>query len=104
MEEKPSRSTKLCKNNLLCDQGRERRKRRYIKILDFPSSYNKVVEGEHQLDESKAPEWMDAEIKTKEFDISIDDRPKMARIGDYWSDKQTMEIVDLLKEYQDVFA
>jgi hypothetical protein len=47
---------------------------------------------------------MDAEIKTKEFDISIDDRPKMARIGDYWSDKKTMEIVDLLKEYQDVFA
>jgi hypothetical protein len=40
---------------------------------------------------------MDVEIKTKEFDISIDDGPKMARIGDYWSDKKTMEIVDLLK-------
>jgi hypothetical protein len=47
---------------------------------------------------------MDTEIKTKEFNISIDGRPKMARIGDYWSDKQTTEIVDLLREYQDVFA
>jgi hypothetical protein len=28
----------------------------------------------------------------------------MARISDYWSDKQTMEIIDLLKEYQDFFA
>jgi hypothetical protein len=71
---------------------------------DFPSSYNQVIEGECQLDESKAPDWMDAEIKTKEFDISIDGRPKMARVGDYWSDKKTMEIVDLLKEYQDVFT
>jgi hypothetical protein len=70
---------------------------------EFSSSYNQVVEGERQLDESKEPKWMNAEIKTTEFDISIDDRPKMARIVDYWSDKQTMEIVDLLKEYQDVF-
>jgi hypothetical protein len=44
------------------------------------------------------------QTKTKEFNIFIDDQPKMAIIGDYWSDKQTMEIVDLLKEYQDVFA
>ena len=28
----------------------------------------------------------------------------MARIGDYWSDQQTIEIIDLFKEYQDVFA
>jgi hypothetical protein len=45
------------------------------------------MEGECQLDESKAPEWMDVEIKTKEFNILIDDLPKMDRIGDYWSDK-----------------
>jgi len=49
---------------------------------DFPQNYLKFVEGEHQLDESKAQKWMDAEIKTEEFDISIDDRQKMARIGD----------------------
>ena len=28
----------------------------------------------------------------------------MARIGDYWSDQQTTEIIDLLKEYQYFFA
>ena len=62
------------------------------------------MEGERQLDESKAPEWMDVEIKTKEFNILIDDLPKMDRIGDYWSDKQTTKIVYLLRKYQDVFS
>ena len=28
----------------------------------------------------------------------------MAKIGDYWSEAQTTEIVNLLKEFQDVFA
>ena len=28
----------------------------------------------------------------------------MAKIGDYWSEEQTTEIVNLLKEFQDVFA
>ena len=28
----------------------------------------------------------------------------MARIGSYWDDEQTTEIVNLLKEFQDVFA
>ena len=41
-------------------------------------------------------------MKTKEFDISNDDRPKMEKIGDYWSEEQTTEIVNLLKEFQDV--
>ena len=47
---------------------------------------------------------MDAKVKTKEIDISNDNRPKMAKIGDYWSEEQTTEIVNLLKEFQDVFA
>jgi hypothetical protein len=42
-------------------------------------------------------EWMDVEIKKKEFDISNDDRPKMVRIGDYWSDKKKTDIVNILK-------
>ena len=29
---------------------------------------------------------------------------KMARIGDYWSEEQTTEIIKLVKEFQDVFA
>jgi hypothetical protein len=37
----------------------------------------KMEEGECYLDEEKPPKWMEAEIKTKEFDISNDDHPKM---------------------------
>lgn len=47
---------------------------------------------------------MDVKIKIKEINIAKEGSPKMARIGDYWSKRQTTEIVDLLKEYQDVFA
>ena len=47
---------------------------------------------------------MDANIKIKEVNIAKEGQPKMVRIGDYWSEQQTTEIVDLLKEYQDVFA
>ena len=28
----------------------------------------------------------------------------MAKIGDYWNEEQMTEIVNLLKEFQDVFA
>ena len=47
---------------------------------------------------------MDAKIKIKEVNIANEGQLKMARIGDYWLDQQTIEIIDLLKEYQDVFA
>ena len=47
---------------------------------------------------------MDANIKIKEVNIFKEGQQKMARIGDYWSEQQTKKIVDLLKEYQDVFA
>ena len=47
---------------------------------------------------------MDAKIKIKEVNIAKNGQPKMARIGDYWSEQQTTKIVDLLKEYQDLFA
>jgi hypothetical protein len=46
---------------------------------------------------------MNAKLKTKELTYQKDERPKMARIGDYWTEKQTTEIVDL-QEYQDVFT
>jgi hypothetical protein len=39
----------------------------------FPPNYQKVSKGECQLHESKALEWMDTEVKTKQFYISIDD-------------------------------
>ena len=47
---------------------------------------------------------MDAKVKTKEVDISNDDRPKMPRIGDYWNEEKKTKIINLLKEFQDVFA
>lgn len=47
---------------------------------------------------------MDAKIKIKEVNIAKEGQPKMARIRDYWSEQQTTEIVELFKEYQDVFA
>ena len=47
---------------------------------------------------------MDAKIKIKEVNIAKEGQPKMAKITDYWLEQQTTKIVDLLKEYQDVFA
>ena len=47
---------------------------------------------------------MDAKVKTKEIDISNYNRPKMEKLGDYWSEEQTTEIVYFLKECQYVFA
>ena len=38
-------------------------------------------------------------VKPKEIDISNYTRPKMERIGDYWSEEQTTEIIELLKEF-----
>ena len=52
---------------------------------EFPATFSQFKEGSQPINEAKAPEWLDAKVKTKEFDISNDDRPKMAKIGDYWS-------------------
>lgn len=41
---------------------------------------------------------MDAQIKTKEVNISANNHPKLAKLGDYWSKEKTIEIVNLLKE------
>ena len=52
---------------------------------DFPTSYIEFNEENRQINEGKARKWMDAKINTKEVDISINDRPKLAKIGDYWT-------------------
>ena len=72
--------------------------------VEFPATFSQFKERSQQINESKAPEWMDVKVKTKKVDISKDNRPKMAKIGNYWSEEQTTTIVDLLKEFQDVFA
>ena len=56
---------------------------------EFPATFSQFKEGIRPINEAKAPEWLDAKVKIREFDISNDDRPKMAKIGDYWSDEQT---------------
>ena len=43
-------------------------------------------------------------IKIKEFNIYNDDKPKIAKIGDYQNEEQTTKIVKLLQEFQDVFS
>ena len=37
----------------------------------------------------KGPKWLDSKVKTKEVNISNDDRPKIAKIRDYWSEEKT---------------
>ena len=70
----------------------------------FLATFSQFKEYSRHINESRAPEGMDAKVKTKEIDISNDNRPKMAKIGNYWSEEQTIEIVNLLKEFQDLFA
>ena len=72
--------------------------------IDFPATFSHFKEGSSLINETKSPEWLDAKVKIKEVDISNDDRPKIAKIGDYWTEAQTTEIVNLLKEFQDLFA
>ena len=71
---------------------------------DFLATFSQFTEGSWPINEAKAPEWLDAKVKTKEVDISNDDQPKIAKIGDYWNEQQTTEIVNLLREFQDVFV
>ena len=49
----------------------------------FPTTFSQFKEGTRPTNESKAPEWLDAKVKTKENDISNDDQPKMETIGYY---------------------
>jgi hypothetical protein len=49
----------------------------------FLERFSKVKGWKRHLNEEKSPKWMNVEIKKKQFDISNDDRPKMARVGNY---------------------
>ena len=64
-----------------------------------PHTSKKFKEGKHQINKSKVNEWMGMEIKMKEVHISIDNIHKLAKIGDYWSKQQTIEIVNLHNEH-----
>ena len=55
---------------------------------DFPPQCSEIKEGKREINESKAPEWMDANIKINEVNIAKEGQPKMARIRDYWLEQQ----------------
>ena len=40
---------------------------------DFPTKFSQFKEGIRPINEAKAPECLDAKVKTREFDISNDD-------------------------------
>ena len=63
----------------------------------FLATFSEFKEGIQQINEINMPEWMDAKFKTIEINISNDNKTKMEKIGDYWSEEKTREIVDLLK-------
>lgn len=42
-------------------------------------------------------------IKTKKHNICTEELPKMTIIGDYWDKEMIAQVVDLLKEYEDLF-
>ena len=44
-----------------------------------------------------------APIKVKKFNIGTTDNPKMESIGDYWDEKTVERIIELLREYNDLF-
>ena len=50
-------------------------------VADFPATFSQFKEGSRQINESKAPEWMDAKVKTKEVDISNDNRLKLQKLA-----------------------
>ena len=40
---------------------------------DFPTTSSQFKEGSRPINEAKALEWLDAKVKSREFDISSDD-------------------------------
>ncbi|KAH9290065.1 hypothetical protein KI387_034182, partial [Taxus chinensis] len=42
-------------------------------------------------------------IKTKRVNIGIDTEPKESIIRDYWLDSELEKIIELLRDYQDLF-
>lgn len=43
------------------------------------------------------------QIKMKKHNIGIEDQPKMETIGDYWDEEMVRLVIDILKEYEDIF-
>jgi hydroxymethylpyrimidine pyrophosphatase-like HAD family hydrolase len=63
-------------------------------------------EGEHALKGKRmkmtTPHY-NGLIKTKKHNIGTKEAPKMAIIGDYWDKETITQVVDVLKEHEDLF-
>lgn len=101
------KSFRLCKNHptvthpiktLFSIEKANENQEEETKEDDFLKSFTRLKEGERQLEEKSPPEWLDIEIKYREVDISADDRPKIAKIGDYWSEEKVTKVTGLLRE------
>jgi CTP:phosphocholine cytidylyltransferase-like protein len=44
-----------------------------------------------------------APIKVNKFNIGTTENPKMSNIGDYWDEQTVKKIIELLREYSDLF-
>ena len=42
-------------------------------------------------------------LKLWEVNIGMEEKPKLAKIGDYWDDETIGKVAELLTEYQDLF-
>jgi len=42
-------------------------------------------------------------MKLRKQNVGMENKPKIASVGDYWDEQTTKEIFDLLQEYQDLF-
>jgi hypothetical protein len=62
------------------------------------------VEGEREVEGPPLQsELIVAPIKVKKVNIGTVENPKMANIGDYWDEKTMESIIELLREYKDLF-
>ena len=48
--------------------------------VDFPATFLQFKEGIRPINEAKAPEWLDAKVKNREFDISMMTDQKWQRL------------------------
>lgn len=73
---------------------------------DLRGLHFEETEGHHALQgattSSSAPDY-NKPLKSKKYNIGSEKNPKLAIIGDYWDDETVNRVVDLLKEYQDIF-
>lgn len=62
------------------------------------------TEGERGIRESPSIEGTHLlPVRLRKHNVGMEDKPKIASIGDYWDEHTTKELFDLLQEYQELF-